>query len=69
MCHLIASAAYAEQTWGSRFDHHKTILANFYNNGTDPCKLRIVLSTSYYHYYASKALSARCLVVPGVESK
>ncbi|KAH7962377.1 intracellular coagulation inhibitor 2 [Rhipicephalus sanguineus] len=68
-CHLIASAAYAEYTWGFRFDRHKTILANFYNNGTDPCKTRMVRSTSYYRYYASKALSARCLVVPGVGSK
>lgn len=68
-CHLIASAVYAEHTWGSRFDHHKTILANFYNNGTDPCKARLVRSTSYYRYCASKALSARCLVVPGVGSK
>ncbi|KAL1444995.1 hypothetical protein MTO96_029394 [Rhipicephalus appendiculatus] len=68
-CHLIASAAYAEHTWGSRFGLHKTILANFYNNGTDPCKARMVRSTSYYRYCASKALSARCLVIPGVGSK
>ncbi|XP_077513000.1 intracellular coagulation inhibitor 3-like [Amblyomma americanum] len=37
-CQLIASAAYAEHAWGSRFDPHRTILANFYNNGTNPCK-------------------------------
>lgn len=65
---MIASAAYAEHTWGSRFDHHKTILANF-NNDTDLCKPRIVLSTWYYRYCTSKALSARCLVVPDVGSK
>ncbi|KAL1444240.1 hypothetical protein MTO96_029927 [Rhipicephalus appendiculatus] len=68
-CHLIANDAYAEHTWGSRFEFHKTMLANFYNNGTDPCKARMVRSTSYYRYCESKALSARCLVVPGVGSK
>ncbi|KAH7962998.1 hypothetical protein HPB52_019142 [Rhipicephalus sanguineus] len=46
-----------------------TILANFCNNGTDPCKARMVRSTSHYRYCASKALSARCLVVPGVGGK
>ncbi|KAH7966352.1 hypothetical protein HPB49_015458 [Dermacentor silvarum] len=55
-CCVIASAAYAEHSWGSRFDRHKTVLANFYNNGTEPCKARM-------------ALSARCLVVPSVGSK
>ncbi|KAH7966353.1 hypothetical protein HPB49_015459 [Dermacentor silvarum] len=68
-CYLIASAAYAEHSWGSRFDRHKTVLANFYNNGTEPCKARMVRSISYYRYCASKALSARCLVVPSVGSK
>ncbi|KAK8783565.1 hypothetical protein V5799_010069 [Amblyomma americanum] len=65
-CQLIASAAYAEHAWGSRFGHHKTILANFYNNGTDPCKTHMVRCISYYRYCASKALSARCLVVPSM---
>ncbi|KAH7964722.1 hypothetical protein HPB49_000982 [Dermacentor silvarum] len=41
-CHVIASAAYAEHSWGSRFDRHKTVLANFYNNGTKPCKARML---------------------------
>ncbi|XP_050045713.1 serpin B3-like [Dermacentor andersoni] len=68
-CHVIASAAYAELAWGSRFDHHKTVLANFYNNGTEPCKARMVRTISYYRYCASKALSARCLVVPSVGRK
>lgn len=62
---LMASAAYAEHVWGSRLDHHKTVLANFYNNGTEPCKTRMVRSVSYYRYCTSKALAARCLVIPG----
>ncbi|KAK8779189.1 hypothetical protein V5799_019470 [Amblyomma americanum] len=65
-CQLIASAAYAEHAWGSRFDPHRTILANFYNNGTNPCKTHMVRCISYYRYCASKALSARCLVVPSM---
>ncbi|XP_037561466.1 serpin B3 [Dermacentor silvarum] len=63
-CHVIASAAYAEHSWDSRFGRHRMVLANLYNNGTEPCKTRMVRSISYYRYCASKALSARCLVVP-----
>ncbi|KAH7966872.1 hypothetical protein HPB49_020216 [Dermacentor silvarum] len=67
-CHVIASAAYAEHSWGSRFDRHKTVLANF-NNGTKPCKARMVRPIWYYRYCAYKTLSARCLVVPSVGGK
>ncbi|KAH6938185.1 hypothetical protein HPB50_007357 [Hyalomma asiaticum] len=68
-CHVIASAVYADYAWGSRFDIHKTVLANFYNNGSDPCKARMVRTVSYYRYCASKALSAHCLVVPSMGGK
>ncbi|XP_064488505.1 serpin B3-like [Ornithodoros turicata] len=64
-CSLLVSAAYIEYTWGSSFGWHTTVLADFYNNGCEACKTRMLRSASCNPYIFSKALAARVLVIPG----